>query len=223
MSIFAKGAAMQYSNTLGMQKLNLLKFKIDKFITDFAGLSEPLVTSAKKEDFFKLVTNISIERSKSILPLLDYVHSITANSTSTFGINRFKQDLCLSISETNLSLYDEKDLFIPQDFCRVNSDGQTANSFMNSIIWLTGRESKMFEKISVMSPQTILSLYRSNEYITHDLFVNLLAEVELVKLQKIFVDFSVTLNTDFNMRLKDISLYGVLLLSLSNVFFYILF
>lgn len=147
MDRFSKGASRQYQASVGTYLSNILKFKFDKFVTDFAGQSETLVTAATTDYIFAQAKSVTEKRSNILFDLLNYLYEINANSTDTFGLNQFHQYPCASIADSNINLFNMTEKYVPESFCASNANGLTRISFLRSILWTTDIEAILFETL----------------------------------------------------------------------------
>lgn len=220
---FVQAAGRQLQTSIGVYYSNFIKYQFDKYVLDLAGKTEPIVTSSNYTWLTSRIVNISQTRGQSLVPLLNYLYGIYANSTSTFGLNQLHQNPCQSITLRNINKFNMNELYIPEGFCECSANGLTKISYLRSIIWTNDIENSLIESLPYKTTENIMDFYSSSDYIIYELYLNLIIEEKMLELQVIFRQKSEALNNDFNKSLDQISNYGLVLFSLLNLVFYLLF
>ena len=72
----------------------MAKFKMDKFISDYSGVSEAHHTSKNMSGFLGELSKIIDSRKNDTVQVMDYVYGLQANSTDTYGFNEYHNSPC---------------------------------------------------------------------------------------------------------------------------------
>jgi hypothetical protein len=176
MNSFAVGATSQHKIFQTTYYTNILKFQIETYITDYANYSIPLVTANTPASFITTVKSSVARRNNVTFPVLDYIYSINANSTETFGMNLFHKPFCEEFSKININLPPMEEKRIPKKFCESISDGLPRISLLKSILWVSEKEGTIIELTAGSSKETIFGLYRTFDFIAIELQINIILE-----------------------------------------------
>lgn len=91
---------------------------------------------------------IQDDRKNDTLKVLDYVYSIQANSTETFGFNTYYENPCQS-------KYLAK---IPTTLCESTADTLTKMSLLRGFLWIVRLEQNIVQVLPRYNQATIASL-----------------------------------------------------------------
>lgn len=166
---FTQMTNMSLNNDLFFNQLEMVKFKMDKFITDFSGVSQPIKTSENMTDFLNSISLVTETRKEYFSQVSDYVYGIQANSTGTFGFNSYHTNPC------NLTQFET----IPESFCNSTADSLTSISVLRSLIWTLQVENKFLARLPTYTKDNIRNIHSEVMFNQYELQITKILDLSI--------------------------------------------
>lgn len=210
---FIGATSLSLNNDLLFDKLEMVKFKMDKFIADFSGVSQPFKTSSNMTEFLDSIKVITRTRQEDLSRVTDYVYGIQANSTGTYGFNSFHSSPC------NLTQFQK----IPQTYCNSTADGLTSISVLRSLIWTLQIETQLLARFPIYTKDSIRDIYRDILFNQYEIQISKVLDLSIKFFDWTIYTDSVKINTAFNDVIQKSNTYGIIALVILSLIFNFIF